>query len=427
MPRINCAATFGKVLTSHIVRHQELRLAATLAGETILRNGETLTVESMRLADRAATVVDMQGLRRTIPFDELFSERVAIVRPDILLEPLKTEDIAASLTGRHLFQNGQRFKVLKVNRQDMVEPLVTIENDQGQISILAAKELSGFSIRRRAKPTVNQRLAGVFRQVEEQMDHGHPWAPYESLQEDYLSETGEAALQAWAILEDRAASIKAWDRRGRKQEYPVDDVYTTPSGETAFRSPSIAEQHLAVLLSGDQQVHVFDSPNTLKAAVQTADQLRTMKSEGYIMPNRLIITPVEKNTAGSTLRVPGEGKSDDITLTIDVPINVPKEFTLDQATKATFEGVSGNGAPKFAVQDFKDVVIHEMGHTQKSMTGEHNSPYDQRVARKVSLYAGLDQAEFVAEAFTRMYRGDRLSKDVVALYKKYGGPDVPAR
>lgn len=46
-------------------------------------------------------------------------------------------------------------------------------------------------------------------------------------------------------------------------------------------------------------------------------------------------------------------------------------------------------------------------------------------AGEVSLYAKEGVGEFVAEVYSKMINGEKLSDDVLALYKKYNGP-MPA-
>lgn len=48
----------------------------------------------------------------------------------------------------------------------------------------------------------------------------------------------------------------------------------------------------------------------------------------------------------------------------------------------------------------------------------------QQTARKVSDYATESPLEFVAETFSQLMEGKTFSEDIMALYKKYGGPSV---
>lgn len=50
------------------------------------------------------------------------------------------------------------------------------------------------------------------------------------------------------------------------------------------------------------------------------------------------------------------------------------------------------------------------------------NPQIQQTARKVSDYATESPLEFVAETFSQLMEGKTFSDDVMALYKKYGGP-----
>src|SRR3989442_1523528 len=93
---MNCAKTLGKRLTEMIVRGQERDLARGLAGQTVVRAGQRLTVDSVNRKDRKVTVIDTQDGRSTLGFDDFFAERVVAVEPDVLLEPVRAEAVQAS-------------------------------------------------------------------------------------------------------------------------------------------------------------------------------------------------------------------------------------------------------------------------------------------------------------------------------------------
>lgn len=47
---------------------------------------------------------------------------------------------------------------------------------------------------------------------------------------------------------------------------------------------------------------------------------------------------------------------------------------------------------------------------------------EQNTIGKVSDYAKNGIGEFIAEAYAKLVKGVKLDDDVMALYKKYGGP-----
>ena len=49
---------------------------------------------------------------------------------------------------------------------------------------------------------------------------------------------------------------------------------------------------------------------------------------------------------------------------------------------------------------------------------------NQEIAQKVSEYSKEGIAEFIAETYARALNGDKLAEDVIALYKKYNGPEI---
>ncbi len=89
-----------------------------------------------------------------------------------------------------------------------------------------------------------------------------------------------------------------------------------------------------------------------------------------------------------------------------------------------------------------DLLYHEMGHLQHLNVGTNfydkslgilspkskqkflNSTDEQRISGRISWYAQTDPEEFVAEAFSYMMSGKKLSDETMQLYKKYKGPAV---
>lgn len=65
----------------------------------------------------------------------------------------------------------------------------------------------------------------------------------------------------------------------------------------------------------------------------------------------------------------------------------------------------------------------KVNNLSTSVLDEFNSKYIE-TARKVSDYATESPAEFVAEVFAKMINGQNFDNDVMALYKKYGGPSL---
>ena len=70
--------------------------------------------------------------------------------------------------------------------------------------------------------------------------------------------------------------------------------------------------------------------------------------------------------------------------------------------------------------------LKELGFVvDKSITKEFlNTKSIQETASKVSDYAKESPLEFIAETFAGLIEGKTYSNDVMALYKKYGGPVI---
>ena len=58
----------------------------------------------------------------------------------------------------------------------------------------------------------------------------------------------------------------------------------------------------------------------------------------------------------------------------------------------------------------------------KELTEWFNNTHNLKVSGEVSSYATENPAEFIAETFAGLVEGKKFSDDVMALYKKYGGP-----
>jgi hypothetical protein len=95
-----------------------------------------------------------------------------------------------------------------------------------------------------------------------------------------------------------------------------------------------------------------------------------------------------------------------------------------------------------ATADMEDVTEHEFGHLLhfRRMSDADTTPQfddakqfvmnvrldrDQHIFEEVSAYATTNRAEFVAEVWTKMQRGevDELADDVIELYERLNGPD----
>ena len=205
------------------------------------------------------------------------------------------------------------------------------------------------------------------------------------------------------------------------------------------------------------RVFVDEKSTTVDAASTVADVLTEMRSKGYKLPDSVMVMRIagggpRASIKGIRTRDRGKGEvPESFTqhLAVDIPETLPDGVNLDDAVKATF-GAPSDVSPKFAYGDdshatydkfairtMRDVVLHEMGHVQ---TGGHRGmlpvttllnrgtfgSLDQirRAAMRVSEYALNNEDEFLAEAFTRQYRGETLADDSMKLYEALKGPEI---
>jgi hypothetical protein len=202
------------------------------------------------------------------------------------------------------------------------------------------------------------------------------------------------------------------------------------------------------------------------------------------MPNSIMIGTVSgkrlEGNPGIRAAVHGvhikEGKQESLKkhLVIEIPETLPLDAPLDHAVAAVFSGtvsskdtkatglstgaitpvmekyVQEHGDPDFAEYDrftartLRDVIVHEIGHVQAGHRGELDVgtlmgthagmsrdkavfPHQGAIKRamlQVSVYASNNQDEFLAESFTKLYRGEKLSPDAQKLYDALDGPPV---
>lgn len=72
----------------------------------------------------------------------------------------------------------------------------------------------------------------------------------------------------------------------------------------------------------------------------------------------------------------------------------------------------------------KDFVEYLKKHPNQVMPEFLTSTKEQNTAGKVSSYATSSVGEFIAEAYVKLINGESLDDDVLALYKKYNGPNI---
>jgi hypothetical protein len=232
----------------------------------------------------------------------------------------------------------------------------------------------------------------------------------------------------------------------RDQKYDPDDV------DKRYAQMQSARQEIATALGhvGIDNVQVADMPTTVRTAHVAANVLKEMKDKGYRLPDSVNIegdSGDDGETVPSGVTVsdnPKYGTSNQA-LTIKIPTALPPDADLDRAVAVAYGGkIPGTKIDKYSAHNMRDVVIHEMGHVQHGFisypqavihdaqvafkaTGDTEDQVIDKIlsaARSVSGYAEHHPQEFVAEAFTRMYRGEKLTPEAMKLYKAMKGPAI---
>jgi len=258
-------------------------------------------------------------------------------------------------------------------------------------------------------------------------------------------------------LHPRDAKGEFTESRGGESAYPLADVYRRGTGETSFRSPQIAKMYLSRHVNVGGSVLISDEAKSLAASVYLDRVLGTMQQRGYAMPDQIEVLTVDRETLKAQAAFarpladdrPIGQRAATTSLSIQIPSAIPRITSLNEAAKVSFGGemTSPWGAQirMTSVQSFDDVIVHEMGHLQagirvggtgKTMAdligtpGPWNTSEGQsaswftRAAQEVSSYADTNTDEFLAESFTRLYRGDTLPPNSQLLYDALDGPKV---
>lgn len=199
------------------------------------------------------------------------------------------------------------------------------------------------------------------------------------------------------------------------------------------------------------------STNTIKELLQKLDKFRnhpnncSFKEKVELYENLLqvskedasfILYPI--NRIKSILQTP-EAKERISSIGLEYNIDNIAKMSIDEQLDLLMKYIRGaNIKQSFKLTSCFDSIYHEFGHlndpklSSRAFTREVydtqkiayptelkewlNNTEKQRIAGKVSCYATENPAEFIAETFAKLIEGSKVSDDVMALYKKYGGP-----
>lgn len=217
---------------------------------------------------------------------------------------------------------------------------------------------------------------------------------------------------------------------------------STPDGGSApiaSGNPKSVTDNLRSVIGADvRNIDIPSRPIAVSAANELTHVLTEMKSRGYDLPHSIKIQTVSGETPSARMRSGGPLSASGNELIVDIPDHLPDGANLDDSADLAFGGTH-NGVRDFAINNFRDVVVHEMGHLQHRSAGveDHSLAYThgeiqrawgidryEKAVLSVSGYSAWKPSEFVAEAFVKLYRGDTLTPDAAYLYKLFDGPQV---
>lgn len=192
-----------------------------------------------------------------------------------------------------------------------------------------------------------------------------------------------------------------------------------------FAPSSVVANKIKAVLGEGGSAYIENHPTAVDAGKTMLSVLAEMKEKGYELPASVAVTRQYGHPSGVT-HIPKatpenllRGMGSDLMVTVPM---IPGDVDLDAAVAA------GLGATTTA-RTIRDVVIHEMGHVAHgSMVGRPSADFGDpdviKAATSVSKYAASSPQEFLAESFSRLYRGEKLTPEAMALYKKLEGPAI---
>ena len=197
--------------------------------------------------------------------------------------------------------------------------------------------------------------------------------------------------------------------------------------------------HISDFLRNDLTIEFEKKLNAYNESLSLADKLELYTQMGYFinLQNQARTNPIvtiEKimvtGDNQAVLKKRGLFKSRDevASMTAKEQVAYLKEIAL--ITKIPEDAV--------LIRDVDQIFTHEIGHlnhkltpadesylTSKAVIDEHrNNVTIQNTCSKVTQYAKESPKEFVAEVYSGLINGQKFDDDVMALYRKYKGPEV---
>ena len=266
---------------------------------------------------------------------------------------------------------------------------------------------------------------------------------------------GEKTTDALRTAEERAAIAADYEKlqANRADEAAAKKYTNLDFGERMAAQHALQGQLKALLPKGEgdrQPVVIIASttPTLLRTADKVLEVLDEMKGKGLEMPTGIMIEHVSQKELAKTQGIRAAVHGAKITeggktstqkqLVVQIPDTLPDDAVLDHAVASVFSGtMEAKGDPdyqeydRYTARTMRDIIVHEMGHVQ---AGHRGGPVPgsnklvpgtgrlapegaavRRAANRVSGYATTNADEFLAEAFTRLYRGERLAEDSQAV------------
>ena len=169
---------------------------------------------------------------------------------------------------------------------------------------------------------------------------------------------------------------------------------------------------------------VFDEGTRNHAGIEnavtaTAEALRDFKHTGYAYPTAIGYTRAGRNAFNASMFQLGNSKV--------LTVNLDAAQWANPAVRSSMYERGWSSHPALQA-----TIIHEFAHANHSRlaVGAYQQllPSEKRLVKKyVGEYAASKAREFVAEVFAAYFMGRDFPESILAIYKKYEGPELVRR
>lgn len=165
-------------------------------------------------------------------------------------------------------------------------------------------------------------------------------------------------------------------------------------------------------------IRVTAPPTNPELAELAARELASLHSKGQI-PENLTLKFYHRVSEKSNVAEALLGQKD-----VSIGINEAGEFWENSA-----DLLRSGKKPWFNWDRPGEAIVHEIGHARHGverfneyLSSKSLTAAQKQIALRVSRYAATNSAEYVAEVYTGLIRGEQFSQEILSLYQEFNGP-----